>query len=173
MAVGLLAAIAGMLMSVVPTAASCLPPVPIDEALRSSDSIFVGTVAGLANQGRTATFAVDEVWRGPDLPARAVVNGGPEGNTFTSVDRTWEAGAKYLVFASVVDTRLTDNACSNTQIWTDELAVHRPTDARPPSDATDEGSETGIGGPLLALILTIALIGIVGYIAFRNRPQSG
>jgi hypothetical protein len=171
MAVGLLAAVAGMLMSVVPVAASCAPPVPIDEALRTSDSIFVGTVAGLANQGRTATFAVDEVWRGPDLPARAVVNGGPEGNGFTSVDRSWEAGAKYLVFASVDDGELTDNACSNTQIWADDLAAHRPADARPPDDATD-GDATGVGGPLLALIAAAAVIGIVGYFAFRNRPHS-
>lgn len=166
-AVGLLSAAAGLVLGVGPVAASCAPPAPIGEALRTSDSIFVGTVAGLANEGRTATFAVGEVWRGPDLPVRTVVNGALDDVGFTSVDRTWEPGARYLVFASVVAGKLTDNACSNTQIWTDDLAAKRPTDARPPSDAIEEG-DAGLGGPLLVLIAAGAVIGTVGFIAFRH-----
>ena len=171
LSVALLAATAGMVIGTMPAAASCAPPIPIDQALRDSDSVFVGTVDGLANGGRTANFVVDEVWRGPDLPARTVVDGGPDGNAITSIDRTWEPGAKYLVFAAVANGKLTDNACSNTQIWTDDLAAHRPTDARSPDDATDTGG-TGISGPLLTLLAAIGVIGVVGFVAFRNRPRS-
>ena len=167
--VALLAAVATMVMGTMPAAASCAPPLPIAQALRDSDSVFVGMVVGLAD--RTATFAVDEVWRGPDLPNRVVVIGGPDGNATTSIDRSWEANGNYLVFASVVDAKLTDNACSNTQIWTDDLAAHRPTDARAPNDATDTGG-TGISGPLLTLLAAIGVIGVVAFVAFRNRPRS-
>ncbi len=169
--VALLAATAGMLIGTMPAAASCAPPIPIDQALRDSDSVFVGTVDGIANGGRTANFVVDEVWRGPDLPARTVVDGGPDGNAITSIDRSWEANGKYLVFASVDDGKLTDNACSNTQIWTDDLAAHRPTDARPPSNAT-ESSGTGTSGPLLALFAAIGVIGAVAFVAFWKWPRS-
>jgi hypothetical protein len=101
-------------MGVMPAAASCAPPIPIDQALSEADNVFVGSVVGLAEADRTATFAVDEVWRGADLPAQVVVHGGPGGDTFSSVDRTWEANGTYIVFATIVDGQLTDNACSNT-----------------------------------------------------------
>lgn len=171
LSVTLLATAAAMVIGTMPAAASCAPPVPIDQALRDSDSVFVGTVQGIADGGRTATFAVDEVWRGPDLPARVVVQGGPDGNGVTSIDRTWEAGGLYLVFASTANSRFTDNACSNTQLWSEELTGLRPSDARPPSDAADGGG-TGVSGPLLALLGAIAVIGLVGFVAFRNRPRS-
>lgn len=126
----------------------------------------------MADGGRTATFAVDEVWRGPDLPANVVVHGGPDGNGATSADRTWEAGALYLVFASAVDSRLSDNACSNTQFWSEELTDLRPSDARQPSDDADVGG-TGVSGSLLTLIAGIGLIGIGGFVALRSRPRNG
>jgi hypothetical protein len=171
LSVALLAAAASMLIGTMPAAASCAPPMPIDQALRGSDSVFVGTVEGVANSGRTATFAVDEVWRGPDLPAKVIVRGGPEGNGATSVDRTWEAGGRYLVFTSTADGRLSDNACSNTQLWSEELTALRPSDVRQPSDAAEVGG-TGVSGPLLALVAAIGLIGVVRFVAFRSRPQS-
>ncbi|MEX0625943.1 MAG: hypothetical protein WD402_05320 [Chloroflexota bacterium] len=166
--VALLAAAAGMVMGAMPAAASCAPPVPIDQALRDADSVFVGTVVGLENAGRTASFAVDEVWRGPDLPARAMVNGGPDGNAITGVDRSWEANGKYLVFASVVNAELTDNACSNTQIWSGDLAALRPSDARPPADSTDSGTAGGLPGRLLLVIGMLVTIGLVSVLVFRK-----
>jgi hypothetical protein len=172
LSVALAAAAASMLIGVMPAAASCRPPIPIAQALRDSDSVFVGTVEGIAAGGRTATFAVGEVWRGPDLPANVVVQGGPGGNGATSIDRTWEAGGRYLVFASAAEGRLADNACSNTQLWSEELTALRPSDVRQPSADEDRGG-TGVSGPLLALIAAIGLIGVVGFVAFRSRPRNG
>ena len=57
------AAAVGLLLGAVPAAASCVGPVPMEESLRAADSVFVGSVVGLANADRTATFAVDQVWR--------------------------------------------------------------------------------------------------------------
>ena len=165
------AAVLTLLLAAVPAAASCALPIPIDQALRDSDSVFVGTVEGLANGGRTASFLVDEVWRGPDLPARTAVAGGPEGSGVTSIDRSWEPGAKYLVFASVVNGKLADNACSNTQIWSDDLAALRPSDARPAADPS-ESTTPGLPGPLLIVVGVVAAVGLVSFLAFRSRPPS-
>ncbi len=168
LAPGLLSAAVGILVGTMPAAASCAPPHPIEEALSGSDSVFVGTVVGLANGNRIATFAVDEVWRGPDLPARTVVRGSPEENGITSVDRSWEAGGKYLVFAAVVNGDLADNACSNTQIWSDDLAARRPSDARAPTDSGDSGSPGGLPSTLLLAVGMLAAIGLVSVLVFRK-----
>lgn len=163
-----LAATMALLVGPMPAAASCAGPIPMAEALRKADSVFTGSVVGTANTGRTATVAVDEVWRGPDLPARVVVQGGPDGNVATSIDRTWEAGGRYLVFAAIVDSQLTDNACSSTQIWSDELEALQPSDARPPSDSGPSGTSGGLTGPWLAIVGAVAAIGAVSFLAFRK-----
>lgn len=165
-----LTAAATLVTGIPPAVGSCLPPMPIEQALRESGSVFVGTVVGLADADRTANFDVDEVWVGPDLPARAVVHGGPEGDTFTSVDRTWEANGRYLVFASVVDGQLTDNACSNTQSWSDELEALRPPDAQPPEAATDSGTTGGLPATALVVIGGLVALGLVSVLAFRRGP---
>ena len=59
----------------VPAAASCVPPPALEEAVRTAEVVFVGTVMEAANRGRTATVRVEEVWRGPDLGATVVVDG--------------------------------------------------------------------------------------------------
>lgn len=163
------AAVLTLLLATAPAAASCAPPIPIEQALSNSDSVFVGTIVGLANADRDATFAVDEVWRGPDLAAEVVAHGGPGGNGASSVDRTWEAGAKYLVFASIADGQLTDNSCSTTQIWSDDLAALRPSDARPPGDPNDS-TTPGLPGALVVVIGVVAALGLVSFLVFRSRP---
>ena len=163
-----LVAAAALLLGAMPAAASCMPPIPIAQALAQADSVFVGSVIGLANSNRTATLNVDEVWRGPDLPAHAVVHGGGEGDMFTGVDRTWEAEGTYLVFASIVDGQLTDNACSTTQPWSGELDALRPSDARPPGDPTDLDTSGGLPGTLLVVIGAFGAIGLVSLLVFRK-----
>jgi len=163
-----LAVAATLVAGSMPAAASCAPPIPIAQALRDSGSIFIGTVVRLANANRTATFEVDEVWVGPDLPAQTVVHGGAETDMFTSVDRTWEANRRYLVFASPVDGQLTDNACSNSQIWSDDLEALRPTDARPPADPNDNGTAGALPLPVLVVIGVLGAIGLVSFLAFRR-----
>ena len=84
--------------------ASCaIPPGGADDLWKSADAVFVGTVTAIANNARWATVRVEEVWQGPDQPAEVVVRGGPEGNTATSVDRSYTVGIRYLFAVVVVD----------------------------------------------------------------------
>ena len=139
------AAIVGSLALSQPAAASCITLPPLDEALAAAPVTFVGTVVETKHDGRTATFEVEEVWKG-SVGARVVVNGGPEidametaeangGGIVTSVDRAYETGVRYLVVP--FGTRgnvMTDNACSSTQPYTAALASHAPPGATPPAD---------------------------------------
>jgi len=170
-----------MLLSAGSALASCGPIVTDDgeqlfpgdpnfpsSALDLGESVFVGRVVGLTDSDRTATFAVDEVWRGPDLPASVVVHGsGADLFGFSSVDRTWEAGVTYLVFAEVDGNQLSSTACNLTQPWSEGLTAVRPSDARPPSDAADVGSG-GIPIAWLVAIGAAAGVVIISVVAFRR-----
>lgn len=140
-------------MSMSPVAAaSCAEPVPLAQALAEAPVTFVGTVTALEHDGRIATFAVEEVWKG-DVGAIAVVSGGPnpseldrageDGLTVvTSVDRTYILEETYLVVSHGAEGEfLLDNACSATQVYTAELAEFRPDTAYiPPIDEPTAGS---------------------------------
>ena len=109
----------------------------VREAMGTADIVFVGTVSATAQNNAWATVSIEEVWKGPDLPAVFEVRGGPGGNTVTSVDRAFEVGTRYLfVPFGMEDTFASDNSCSATQPWDESLAALRPADARGP-----------IGGP--------------------------
>lgn len=138
--------------------ADCMPPPPIEEAVKTADIVFIGTVTETANRGTWATVTVKEVWRGPDQPATVVIRGGPAGNAATSVDRTFEAGVEYI-FLPYIDQEqggLTDNSCSNTQPWAEAMAALRPAEVRQPAVAPAAG-EGGFELPLLP----IAVVGVV------------
>lgn len=147
-ATALIAATVASLALSQPAAASCLRPPPLDKALAAAPVAFVGTVVETKHDGRTATFEVEEVWKG-SVGARVVVNGGPaidamgtaeaNGETaVTSVDRAYETGVRYLVIPFGARGKvLTDNACSSTQPYTAELASHAPPGATPPADKSD------------------------------------
>lgn len=140
--------------------ASCaIPPGGADDLWKSADAVFVGTVTAIANNARWATVRVEEVWQGPDQPAEVVVRGGPEGNTATSVDRSYTVGIRYLFAVVVVDGRLEDSACSGTtEAGTIDLNAIRPADVRRP-----EGATVTPGGPDLgALAGPVVVVGIVG-----------
>ena len=158
-------------------AASCLfDDRPVEDRLGEFAYVFVGDVIETTDEGRTARFAVDEVWIG-SLGPDVVVYGGPEqplgGPTVgTSNDRAWRAGARYLVFAGVEERGLTDNACSPTREWDDELAAARPADASAPtgpapSDATTAG---GVGWLLPAAALGgAAVLGAAALVVMRRQ----
>lgn len=123
-----------------PAAASCLGPTSVDSSLRDADLAFVGTAVEVTNNGRWATFSVEEVWKGDPGGQRIEVRGGPGGQAATSVDRTYAAGTRYLVFARDPgarglsrawgdDGRWEDGACSATQPYTADLDRFRPQDA--------------------------------------------
>jgi hypothetical protein len=141
----LTAAIVGSLALSQPAAADCIILPPLDEALAAAPVAFVGTVVETEHEGRTATFEVEEVWKG-SVGERAVVNGGPavaemeraeaKGEIVaTSVDRAYENGVRYLVVPFGARGKVfTDNACSSTQPYTAKLARHAPQGAGPVTD---------------------------------------
>lgn len=123
----------------------------------SADVVFVGTVTGLANNARWATVRVEEIWKGPDVPAEVVVHGGPAGNVATSVDRTYTIGLRYLFAVASVDGALEDSACSPTTLEDQiDLDAIRPADVRQPAGGAPESAgfwpDLGeLAGPVLVI----------------------
>lgn len=175
---GLALAIAALLSSSGPVAASCAPIESVEEAIRASDVAFVGTVVRLSNDGRWATVRVEEVWHGPDLTAIVEVRGGAAGNVASSVDRTF-AMTRYLFAASIADGTLQDNACTATAEWSGELARFRPDSARLPLDAPG-ASEPVTPTPALPMVVVFggvalavaAIFGVAALVARRRGPAS-
>jgi hypothetical protein len=176
----LLAVTAALIAAALPgtAAASCVVPQPLAESVRAADVVIVGTVGATENQGRWATINVEEIWKGPDLPPTAVVRAGPAGDTFSSVDRTFDAGVRYLfLLGRDAQGGLTDNACSLTTPWEVGLAALRPADFRAPTaiddpdDAADAGDAAALVVPaIVALLVAAALLGI-GLLA-RGRQSA-
>lgn len=157
--VGLLLAAPGAVL------ADCMPPPPIEEAVKTADMVFVGTVTETANRGTWATVTVKEVWRGPDQPAIVVIRGGPGGNAATSVDRTFEAGVEYIFFPYIdaEQRSLADNSCSSTQPWAEAMNALRPTDVRQPTVEPAPG-ESGfdIGSLLPVAVVVVVFVAMLG-----------
>lgn len=156
--------------------ASCAAPPPIDNAMQTADVVFVGAVRATSNGDRWAEVTVQEIWRGPDLPATVVVQGGPEGNMATSVDRSFRVGATYLFFPSVdaASGVLSDTSCSPTTEWTPDLARLRPADARQSLGAAPATPAGFDWESLLPIGLAVAVFGallVVGLLA-RGRQES-
>jgi hypothetical protein len=171
-------AAAGVALASAPAAsASCVVAPPLDQAIAQADVVFVGTVDATDHDGLTATFRVDEVWKG-NVGETAVVHGGPgiaaleeaaqKGQgVATSVDRTYTQGKRYLVLPyGKAGGVFLDNVCSSTQLFTDELVSFRPTTATPPlakggaSGVSNELGDTDGLGPwtLLGVLLGAAVL---------------
>jgi hypothetical protein len=159
-----------LLASAAPVLASCLMPVPMDQAtalrqgIQEADSVFVGTVASLSNNDRWASVAVEEVWKGPDLAPVVEVRGGPDGNAASSVDRAFTVKTSYLFVVLISDGVLSDNACSATTEFTRDLIALRPPGARQPVSAV--APEAGAPFDPAALLLPAALIAGAGVLVF-------
>lgn len=155
--------------------ASCavLPSqIPISFAI--APVVFVGTVVSTANGGREATVKVESIWRGPDLLTYVRVIGTPEpAAQATSVDRTYQAGQRYLFVPQNSSSPFQDNNCSATQLYNSALASQAPAGARAPQPGGDPGQLSGLS--LLpwigaGLILLLAAGGIVWLWRLRRRP---
>ncbi len=173
-----------------------MAPPPLDQALEEADLVFVGTVIDLGNQDRNALMAVEEVWKGPDLPPEVLVRGGEtdDPNMITSVDRTYRFGVTYLVVSSDTVPPIQDNACTSTQEFTAGMDDLRPADARLPvgnlentgSDDPEPVTTTTLGNVALpdpdqrgssavwvAVIVIAAIVGGgVTAIVIRNSRKS-
>ncbi|MCJ7709436.1 MAG: hypothetical protein MUQ32_01265, partial [Chloroflexi bacterium] len=128
------------------------------------------------NGGRWITLRVEERWRGPQsMPDTISVRAGPEPGASTSVDRVFGEGRYLFVLTGGPET-FTDNACSATTVWTDDLAALRPSGVSPAADVV-AGKPMGpldldVIVPLAALIgaLAIALISYLLILRSRGRP---
>ena len=168
-------------------AARCVEPAPIAQAVQTADVVLVGTVTAIEQGGRLATVTVTEVWRGPDQPAIVKVRGGPADGP-TSVDRTFEVGARYLfTLILAANGGLGDNACSSTTTWEPGHAAIRPADIRTPLGAVAGPGETAGSGEAAvaeapfdpwsvvapvgaALLAALVLLG-VGLLARGRQPR--
>lgn len=151
-------------------AASCAEFPPLEEHLAQAEVVFVGTVVSVTDEQRTALVQVEEIWRGPELPAEVTVHGGFPDLGFTSADRSFETGVRYLFAPSLNEGRIEDNACTATQAWSDDLAAFRPTSTSTPEPTPADQSGAG-GVPVAALVvaLSVMLVAGVSIVAFRRR----
>jgi hypothetical protein len=159
--VSVVAVIAALVAAPAPAFADCQMAPPIEEAVRTADLVFVGSVTAIAHEGRSAIVRVEEVWRGGEMPAEVTVLGGTEPAQAMEDDRTFEAGVRYVFFPFVVDGQLVDNICTATAPWVEGFAAVRPADARTPlPSATGTASGPLAAAADLALpLLTAFLIG--------------
>lgn len=150
--------------------ASCAEALPNALAIEQGQTVFVGTVTSLDSDGRLATFAVDDVWKG-EVTAVAIVNGGPSlaelkeaglgADIATSVDRSYDLGARYLVVShGMEDGVFRDNACSATQIYDVSLDEFRPDWAHAPSPVEADSTAT-VARVALAVVGALTLGGVL------------
>ena len=145
----------------------CAPPPPMEKAIDASSIVFVGQVTATANDGRSATVSVSEVWRG-EVPTPVTVNGGSDPTNPAEDDRTFQVGVTYLFMPAGLDSsgsgQLVDSICSGTTVWTDDLARLRPSDVQAPVAASPSSP-----GPLAflgPLVGPVAMAGLIGGGAF-------
>lgn len=167
------ATVVGILVGMIPSAAmaSCAEFPPLDEHLEKAGVVFVGTIAGLEDDNRTALVDIEEVWRGGPLPARVTVHGATEPDDptmMTSVDRMYVNAASYL-FAVTVDERgrLRDDACTATREWSDDLDTVRPATVTRPEPTGDEAG--GLPASVIGIAIVLLAIGAASVFAFRAR----
>ncbi|MDH3398805.1 MAG: hypothetical protein OEM81_13380 [Acidimicrobiia bacterium] len=166
--------------------ASCAEAVPIEQALAEAQTVFVGRVTDLQYDGRLAAFLVEDVWKG-EVNGTTVVSGGPSlselqaareqgQDVFTSVDRSYAAGERYLVISYGGDGQvLLDNACSATQPFADDLTQYRPASAHAPvAPAAPDIDPAGLSVWAWIGLATLAL-GVAGAMVamtLRQPPPS-
>ena len=153
---------------------SCIQPAPVPEAVAQAEIAFVGTVTGVANEGRWATVSVEEIWRGPDMPPVVEVHGGGPNPSDSLADRTFTVGTRYLFFPFVDQGVLTDNICSSTAEFTPEVS-YRPPEFRTPTPGEPEPADPVAAlGDIAVPVGGVALLAIViiGGAMLASRRQA-
>jgi hypothetical protein len=168
-----LAAVLPPLVSSEASASCAALPGQIAGSFASAPVVFVGTVVSTRNGDREATVKIESIWRGPDMVTYVRVVGTPEpGAQATSVDRTYQAGKRYLFVPENSSSPFRDNNCTATQPYTSALASQVPADAREPHPGGDPGPPLGINLLLwLGAGMMIVLVAAAGVIAWRWRRR--
>ena len=149
---------------------------PIGQAIGSAPVVFVGTITGTSDGDRTATVHVDEVWRGPVLPAEVTLHGSPDVSAAaTSVDRRYERGKQYLFIPeNGRGSDFDDNSCSGTRAFSSDLQAYRPAGARryPPAPPGPPLIPIAAGAAVL-VAAAVALVVLRGKRKGRSSPGLG
>ena len=167
-------ALAALVATSAAAQASCARPLSLGDQIGKSPLVFVGTVAFASDNERVARVKVESIWSGPDLPAYADVHGSPVTGqfAFSSVDRTYRSGVRYLFMLFSARQPLQDNNCSATQVFTDELRAFVPAGARSPAPATfiDEiqNSSRQYWLPIVAVVLIALVAASIGMWRMRR-----
>lgn len=169
-AAALTLALVATLTMATPAAAACGLTV---EAVAEAEVVFVGRLADVSADGNSATFNVEEIWRGSGL----VVGGAVAVDTTNSLQQLElpPAGARasrYLVLANTVGGQLhTGDSCEVFPFpWDASYAAYRPADAPPP--AASRSADAGLPGAIVAAAAALLLLAVVGAVAFRReRPH--
>ena len=142
----------GLLVGTAPEAsASCAAPPPV------SPLVFTGTVVSTERDGLVAKVRTDD-------GRRVEVVGTPSTTGMTSVDRTFEVGARYEFHPLNETSPFQDNACTDTHVIaaptttakaTPDAARRQPASGDGPSGA---GTVAAIGGTGAAIVLVAALV---------------
>lgn len=157
---------AASLAAHVPAARAATCP-PIAVAMGAADVVFVGTLTATDSLGERASFAVEEVWKGQDVPAAVEVRG---------FHGQWEGtgaltGTRYLMLATVVGSSLQGgDGCNGPYLWDGSMAALRPDTAHPP-----ESPPTSEGVPLALILVAgvVALLVGISLVAFRPTREPG
>ena len=168
-----------ILAGAIDAAASCVQPRPLPDVLNEAQSVFVGTVVYTWDGDRRARVHVESIWRGPVLPAYVEVHGSPADGMFTatSVDRTYQAGQKYLFALLGTSQPLQDNSCSATQPYTQALGAYAPAHAISPMSPTVIDPVANVIGPnwpawLVALTLIAGGAAAFLFVRLRSRARA-
>jgi hypothetical protein len=157
--------------------ASCAELPRLAQSVASADVIFVGRVTAVTNGSRWATVAIEDVWKGRDLPAAVEVHAGPADppgplQAASSVDRTYRVGSRYIFFPYGKPPTFRDSSCSATQRYEKRLEGFRPASAPGPPDG-EAPTEDAEPTPFVPLLLAALVAGAVAWVAtkrVRRKP---
>jgi hypothetical protein len=155
-----------------PAAAACGSRPSPAEAMASAQLVFVGTVTATSDTGQTATFSVQEIWKGQNLASQVTVYGAAPVASGQPADvLTWTVGTRYLVFPSAtLNGNLVADACTATEVYQSAFDALRPSNAHPPLGEPTSGPPGA--PPFAAAFLLILLAGTgAALILWRLGPR--
>lgn len=168
-------------------AASCAPPLPYEQAFEEARNVFVGRVVSVSNARRWARVEVEDVWKGPELPAVVEVRAGPKdppgpGRVATSADRHYRTGRRYLFFPYRGNGAVfADDACGRTTVFRPELERLRPVtivETPAPTETADVASDvhddpSGLSGfrLFMAGLMATLLLALAIWVLKQRRAE--
>ena len=143
-------------------AAVCPSLGPLRERIADARTVFVGTVQSVTDGNRDAAVRVEKIWIGDVLPEMVEVRSSPEEpNLITSTDRAWERGTRYLFVLADASPPFTDDSCSATTPYTDDVAALEPAGVVAPND----------GRSLTPWILLAVILVVAGVLQTRRATR--